>query len=77
MMEILSNSEITMLLTLRAEQLDAGSPPLISTRYVDDSLEIAEKELRAGVCNLMIERKYDDGRVVSIKPSKEALSRWL
>jgi len=65
----LTKYEKVKIVTIRALQLAKGAPPLLKDipPYLRSPIEIAERELEAGVLPIVVERATKGGRVCRIK----------
>ncbi len=55
-MEELTKYERARIIGARSLQLEWGAPPLISIEKMEDTIEIAERELETGVIPLVVVR---------------------
>ena len=66
--------ELARVLGARALQLSMGAPPLVKVTVDDSLIEIARRELEAGMLPVIIRRKMPDGEIQDVS-LREAMKR--
>ena len=66
--------ELARVLGARALQLSMGAPPLLKVTVDDSLIEIARRELEAGMLPVIIRRKMPDGEIQDVS-LREAMKR--
>ncbi len=65
----LNKYEMARVLGIRTEMLNRDAPPMIDVGDCIDTFEIAKRELKAGLCPLIIARPMPSGERVLVKVS--------